>query len=145
MHVRITSDANAESGVASIVYEISGPTRHYFAAKSYGLGLLGLVIVLMCRDPELNFRRRLRFDRKKETVLMDIMLDLTEMRNADHERRKQIVLERIAAEVPEVLKKYSISEFDEPAFVADLKSWLSEVATTGQGAQSGKSGVKATD
>lgn len=142
MRVRITSDANAESGIGPVVYETSGPTRRYFAAKSYGLGLLGVVIVLMCRDPELNFRRRLRFDRKKQTVLMDIMLDLTEMRNAAHERRKQIVLERIAVEAPEVLKKYSIREFDESAFVTDLRSWLSEIAATGQGAQSG---AKATD
>ena len=134
MRVRITSDANAESGIGPIVDEISGPTRRYFAPKDYGVGLLGLGIVLMCRDPKLNFRRRLRFDRKERVVFFDIMLDLKELRNADHKRRKQIVLERIAVEAPEVLKKYSIPEFDESAFVTDLKSWLRNPVAGGSAA-----------
>lgn len=124
MHLRITSDANSESGVGQVVDEMSGPTRRHFASENYGGGLLGFVIVLMCRNPELNFRRRLRFARKEKTVYMDVMLDLERMRSAEHERRKRIVVERLAQEIPEVLSKYSIRDFDEARFVEDLKGWL---------------------
>ena len=129
MHLRITSDANSESGVGEVVGEMSGPTRRHFASKNYGGGLLGFVIVLMCRNPELNFQRRLRFARKEKTVYMDFMLDLERMRSAEHERRKRIVVERLAQEIPEVLSKYSIRDFDEARFVEDLKGWLIEISS----------------
>ena len=130
MHLRITSDANAESGVGEVVFEISGPTRKHFVSKDYGVGLLGVAVVLMCRNPELNFQRRLRFARKEKTVFMDVMLDLEQTRHADHERRKRIVVERLAEEIPAVLRKYSIQDFDEARFAEDLKSWVTEIGAT---------------
>jgi hypothetical protein len=138
MHLGITSDANSESGVGEIVDEISGPTRRNFVSKNYGVGLLGVAVVLMCRDPKLNFRRRVRFARKQKMVFMDIMLDLDQMRHAEHERRKRIVVERLAQEIPEVLSKYSIRDFDEARLEKDLKGWLTDI-----GAASGASHKKA--
>jgi hypothetical protein len=126
MHLRITSDANAASGVGRVVDEISGPTRRYFASKDYGVGLLGVAVVLMCRNPELNFQRRLSFARKEKTVFMDVMLDLEQMRQAGHECRRRIVLERLVQDIPAALRKYSICGFDEARFVGDLKGWLTE-------------------
>src|SRR5689334_2516327 len=108
LHLGITCDANAESGVGIVVNEISGPTRKHFAAKNYGIGVHGIGVVLMCRDPELNFKRRLRFSKKDKMLYMDIMLDLNQMRQAEHGVRKRIVVERLADEVPAVLHKYSI-------------------------------------
>src|SRR5262245_23678805 len=130
MHLRITSDANAESGVGRVVEEMSGPTRRHFVPKDYGVGLLGIAVVLMCRNPELNFQRRLRFARKKKTVFMDVMLDLEQMRQADHERRKRIVIERLVDEIPAVLRDYVIRDFDEVRFAQDLKSWFAETGLT---------------
>lgn len=124
MHLRITGDINAESGVAEVVYEISGPAATYFKANNYGGGLLGLVVVLMCRDPEINFKRRIRFSKKDKKLYMDIMLNLEQLKNAVHEIRKKTIAERIADEVPIVLRKYSIPDFDEARFVEDLKTWL---------------------
>ena len=54
------------------------------------------------------------------------MLDLEEMRQADQQIRKKIVAERLADEVPDVLRKYSISDFDKVRFIEDFKSWLLE-------------------
>ena len=52
------------------------------------------------------------------------MLNFDQMRQAEHEFRKRIVAERLAQEVPGILRKYSIPDFDEARFVEDLKSWL---------------------
>jgi hypothetical protein len=126
MHLRITCDANEESGVGQVVFKISGPTRRQFASKNYGIGLAGVGVVLMCRDPELNFKRRIRLARKEKKLFMDIMLDLAQMREADQEKRTRIIRERLAEEVPTVVGKYSIADFDKERFLADLKSWLAE-------------------
>ena len=126
MHFRITSDANTESGLGEIVDELSGPARQFFAEKDYGAGLLGIVVVLMCRDPELNFERRLRFARKETKLFMDVMLDLDQMRHASPARRKAIVADRLVREIPEVVSKYPIGVFDETHFVGDLKKWMVE-------------------
>jgi hypothetical protein len=112
--------------VGELVGEISGPTRRHFVSKDYGVGLRGVGVVLMCRDPQLNFRRRLRFARKERIVYTDIMLKLEQMRHADYERRKRIVIERLLEEIPPVLRKYAILDFDEDRFAEDLKSWLTE-------------------
>jgi hypothetical protein len=126
MHLRITSDANVESGVGQVVDEISGPTRRHFVPKSYGGGLAGVGVVLMCRDPKLNFKRRIRLARKERTLYMDVMLDLTEMRAADHGKRNLIIRERLIGEIPAIVRKYSVEDFDAPRFEQDLKAWLTE-------------------
>ena len=55
------------------------------------------------------------------------MLDLDEMRQADQQVRKKYVAERLADEVPDVLRKYSISDFDKVRFIEDFKSWFLEI------------------
>lgn len=126
MHIRITSDANDESGVGEVVDELSGPTRRHFSPKDYGSGLIGVVVVLMCRDPSLNFKRRVRFARKEKKLYMDVMLDLAYLVNVDHENRKKTIIERVLSEVPTTLHKYALKEFDETRFVQDLDSWFAE-------------------
>jgi hypothetical protein len=142
MYLRITGDVNQESGVAEVIYEISGPTENYFAAKDYGAGLRGVGVVLVCRDPELNFKRRVQFSKKNKTLYMDIMLNLEEMSQSKHERRKQIILERLAEEIPAVLSKYSIRDFDKAQFVKDLKSWIEEASLSKITFRSGRKGLR---
>ncbi|SRR6266545_4256252 len=127
MHVFITSDANQESGVGEFVDKVSGRTDAHFHEKDYGVGLHGLVVVLMCRNPDLKFKQRIRLSKKEKKLYMDIMLNLDEMKDATHETRKCIITERLANEVPAILRKYSIRDFDEERFVADLRSWLQEI------------------
>ena len=124
MYVRITSDANSESGVGEVVDEISGPTRQNFVARDYGVGLLGIVIVFMCRDSELNFKRRLRFVRKEKTIYMDVMLELGQMTRLGHPQRMQVIVDRLMDEVPLIVNKYNIAEFNYYSFELDLKAWL---------------------
>jgi hypothetical protein len=127
MFLRISSDANEESEVGRVLADISGATRRHFLAKDYGIGLLGVVVVLMCRNPALNFKRRVRFSKREKMIFMDVMLDLNEMRRAQHEGRKRAITERLADEVPTVIHGYSIGDFDEPRFAEDLKGWLSGI------------------
>ena len=123
MELFITSDANEGSGVGKVVGEISGPTRKHFE-RDYGPGVNGICVCLMCRDPYLKFKRRLRFSKKDKVLYMDIMLDFPQMRELSHEQRKAIILQRLGDEIPTILRKYAFKEFDEPRFVDDLKNWL---------------------
>ncbi len=127
MRLVITSDENEESGVGEVVDEISGPTRKHFMEEDYGRGLRDIGIVLMCRDPELNFKRRLRFSKKDQCLYMDIMLDLDQMTPLPHEARKRLILGRLADEIPAVLRKYDFKDFAEERFVKDLKNWLAKL------------------
>ena len=127
MRFAITGDVNQESGVAEVVFEISGPTEKHFIQKDYGAGLSGVVIVLMCRNPELNFRRRLRLAKKTQKLYLDIMLDLHEMVPLDHEARKRIVGHQISEELPPILRKYAIPDFDDARFVNDMRDWFGTI------------------
>ena len=127
MHLQITSDANEESGVGSVIDEMSGPTKKHFISKEYGKGLDGIVIVLMCRNPDLDFKQRIRFSKKEKMLYMDLMLDLAQMIQITDKERNQAVIDIIAAQAPEVIQKYSIPDFDAIRFVEDLRSWLKEV------------------
>ncbi|MFT3684298.1 MAG: hypothetical protein QM783_05120 [Phycisphaerales bacterium] len=113
--------------MAEVIYDISGPTEDHFRSKEYGVGLAGIGVVLMCRNPELNFKRRIRFSRKEKILYMDVMLDLAQMRESHHNERKQIVFARLIEEVLAVVRKYSISEFDDARFAEDLKEWFVEI------------------
>ena len=130
LHLRVTCDANEESGVGEVVNEISGPTRKHFATKYYGIGLLRIGVVLMCRNPELKLKQRLTFSKADKRLSMDVTLDLAQMRQADHEKRKRIISERLTEEIPAVVRKYSIADFDDARFADDLKSWLRENGAT---------------
>jgi hypothetical protein len=133
MHFRITSDANAESGVGDVVTEISGATRQHFASKTYGPGLSGLSVVLMCRDPELEFKPRIRFAKTERRLYMDVMLDLRQLVDLGHCGRRELVAVTLAHEVPHALQKYALPEFDSVAFVTDLQSWLASIRGEGPG------------
>ncbi|QIF04955.1 hypothetical protein [Roseimicrobium sp. ORNL1] len=110
-----------------MIEELSGPCRKHFAPKNYGEGLSEIVVVLMCQDSALNLKRRLRYSRKESKVYMDIMLDLPAMSAATPEARKQEVMQRLFDEVPEVLERYRIPDFDREVFVADLRSWIAHI------------------
>ena len=126
MDLCITCDANAESGVGEVIDEISGPTRRHFRTKDYGVGMTDMGVVLMCRNPKLNFERRIRFVRKAKTLYMDVMLDPDQMKQADHEARKKVVVQRLLEDIPVVLAKYSIDGFDDARFLSDLRGLLTD-------------------
>ncbi len=128
MHLRITADSNQESGVSEVVIELSGPTRQYFVPRDYGSGLPRLGVVLMCRDLELDFNRRVRFSKKDQTLYMDVMLQLSDMISLAHNERRRVIIERLSREIPEVLTEYKFRDFDQPRFESELRAWFSSIA-----------------
>ena len=128
MRVNFLSDAHWESRVGKVLDELSSTGyRGLFETRDYGKGLNGITVVFMCQDPSLNLKQRVNFAKKERKLYLDIMLSLDEMKQAAPDVRKRIVIERLADEVPAVLRKYSIEDFDEPRFVEDLKSWLASL------------------
>ncbi len=81
----------------------------------------------MCREPSLSFKQRIHFAKKERTLFLDIMLDLNQMQRADDNIRRKTVIERLAEEVPLILDKYTIPDFDKARFVGDMKSWLIDI------------------
>jgi hypothetical protein len=124
MHLRVTGDTDAEAGIGPVIIELSGPTRQHFVPKNYGPGLLGIGIVLMCQDPALNLKRRIRHSKNESKLYMDIMLDLPTMKVAAPEERKRLVAQRLLDEVPEVLSGYKLPDFNKDAFVSDFREWI---------------------
>lgn len=124
MYIRLTGDSNVESGVGSIVLELSEPLKEAFSQKDYGDGLLGLVIVLMCRDKELGFERRVKFARKEKKIYMDILLDIDELRPASPELRKIKIADSLLRGIPEVVRQFEIDKFNLDGLLGDLRDWL---------------------
>jgi hypothetical protein len=124
MKIGFTADSNIESGLSEVLYSFGTRLEDDFVQKSYGDSRLEIFVVLMCRDPRWNFKQRIRFDRKDNCLYMDLMLDLPTMTQADFEGRKRIVAEKIVSEVPAIIAKYKMKDFDLARFSSDLKSWF---------------------
>src|ERR1035437_8972176 len=108
MKLGILCDAHWESKLDRTLRELSSSGyRCLFGARSYGTGLAEVNIVLMCRDPKLKFKQRIRFVKRRRAIYLDIMLDLDELRQAGNNARRKIVLGQLSTEVPRVLHKYA--------------------------------------
>jgi hypothetical protein len=125
MHFRVTGDTDAKSGVADLIYAISGPTRKHFIARDYGVGLAGIGVVLMCQDPKLELRPRIRHSKKEKMLYVDVMLSLPDMLEAKSEARRSTVFRELIAQVGAILEKRKISDFAHEQFISDLHDWLS--------------------
>lgn len=124
MKFGITYDANFESGLFEALRGSRVQLEDYLLERVYDSSGLELFIVLMCRDPMWKFKQRIRFDRKANCLYMDLMLDLPTMSSADNKTRRRIVAEKIVSEVPAIIGKYKLKDFDLPRFSSDLKEWF---------------------
>ena len=124
MHFRITGDTDAAADLGPVITDWSGPARQHFLRREYGDGLHGLVVVLVCRDPALHFKQRVRFSKNDRTLYLDVMLDLPEMKQAGPLERKSVAARRLVEEVSAALQKRKINGFDQERFLEDLRYWL---------------------
>jgi len=127
MRFFITCDCDWETKVEAVLYQISAHSEHFEHATYWGR-LNGIAIVLMCRDPSLAFKKRVRYSKKESVIYMDIMLDYEKMLNSDELDRKSAVLRALSEDVPTVVSKYRIEGFDVDAFLTDFHSWVSRLA-----------------
>ena len=122
-----TSDANSESKINEILNALDDSYfNEYFADKYYDDSGIEMAVVFMCRDPRRNFKQRIRFVKKENTLYMDIMLDLNVMSCSDSETRRRIVGDKMVNEIPEIIHKYKFNDFDLPRFTKDLREWFED-------------------
>jgi hypothetical protein len=126
MRLFVTSDSSKESGVGEVVYEIGGATFEHFHNRNYGPDLNRIAVILMCRNPAMKFKRRIRFARKDKILYMDVMLSPEEMCALSRDSRKKIIAERLAEEIPAVVRKYKLPGFNLERFADDLKGFLAD-------------------
>jgi hypothetical protein len=125
MKLNVLADIDWESRVDQTLHSLSDlGYRDFFAEKDYGEGLLGVIVVFMCQDPGLHLKRRIRMVKKERRLYMDIMLDLPTMKAADPALRQRIVAERLLKEVPEVVSRYKIDDFESARFISDIEQWI---------------------
>ncbi len=78
----------------------------------------------MCQAPVLNLKRRVRLFKKDKKLYIDIMLNLEQMKSARSEVRRDIIVQNIAKDVPDIVSKYKITDFETERFNKDLVVWL---------------------
>lgn len=128
MEFGISADINWESGVREVLSLISNREfSDYYYSKNYGNDLKAFFIILMCRDPEYNFKQRIRFVKKEKALYMDIMLDFDLFVKITQEERNKIVFDKLIKEVPEIIAKYKFKDFDLSTFTEDWKDLIGKI------------------
>ena len=121
MRVNILCDADWEAKIDKVLDYFSNlGYRRFFEERSYGSVLEGVTIVLMCQDPMLNLKQRIRHSKKERKIYLDIMLDLLQMKSIDQQQRNKIIADKIINEVPPILSKHKLDDFELAKFEADL-------------------------
>jgi hypothetical protein len=124
----ITSDAWWETKIDKVVEQINkSGLKKILESKNYGDDLNEVSIILMCRDPKLNFKQRIKFHKKEKDLSFDIMLDMDQMIKIDQDKRFEIVADKLVNEVPEIIDNYKFKNFDMKMFVNDLKKWRKQI------------------
>ncbi|MNU02923.1 hypothetical protein D3C72_2467810 [compost metagenome] len=55
------------------------------------------------------------------------MLDLNQFLQIDQNEREEIVVEKLITEVPAVVNKYKLEDFDILKFESDFKKWMMKI------------------
>ena len=128
MRFFITCDSFWEAQVDKVIDRIDDTGyKRYFAERDYGTSLEGLTVVLMCQDPNLNLKQRIRLSKKEKKIYLDIMLDLPHFIAITQKEREKITVGKLIAEIPPIIAKYKLEDFDLVKFETDLKNWMSKI------------------
>lgn len=128
MRFNILSDADWDSKIDKVLDTLSDfGYRRLFEEKDYGDSLDGITVVFMCRNPEHNFKQRIKYSKKEKKVYLDIMLDLNQFRQIEQSERERIVAYKLVSEIPPIIAKYKLPDFDLPNFQEDLSRLLKEI------------------
>ena len=120
MRMVITSDSHFETGVGKLPFK----STEKILITDYGGGV-HICIVLMCREPNLKFHRRVRFYKKTGLFGIDVILDYNQMKEASHLERCRIVAEKLLDEIPAIISKRKLPGFRSEEFIADFKTCIS--------------------
>ncbi|BAP37209.1 MULTISPECIES: hypothetical protein [Acinetobacter] len=122
---QLLSDTDSESGILIAKQQItSNGFNKYITSENYGSDLNGIVIILMCRKPEIVFKKRLRLSKKEKVLYMDIMLDYDLFNNMTFEQRITQICKTLLVELSQVLKKYKFQDFKSDELIKKLENWF---------------------
>ncbi|MGE8531655.1 MAG: hypothetical protein ACN6N1_12255 [Acinetobacter guillouiae] len=122
---QLLSDTDSESGILIAKQQItSNGFNKYITSESYGSDLNGIVIILMCRKPEIVFKKRLRLSKKEKVLYMDIMLDYDLFNNMAFEQRITQICKTLLVELSQVLKKYKFQDFKSNELIKKSENWF---------------------
>ncbi|WP_316810331.1 hypothetical protein [Pedobacter heparinus] len=128
MKLNILCDADWEAKIDAVLFALNNlGYRRFFNEKNYGCSVEGIIIVLMCQEPALNLKQRIRHSKKEKSIYLDIMLDLLLFKQIDQEERNRIVAGKIIKEVPSIIEKYKLQDFDVIEFTTDLKKMFGKL------------------
>jgi len=122
----ITCDVNWETKVdktRDAIIDITG-YEAFFKKRSYGNSIFGICVVLMCRNPSLNFKQRIRYLKEKRQIYFDIMLDYDVFVHAEQNDRNTLAARKLIEEIPLIIAKYKFEDFDLKKFQTDLTKCL---------------------
>lgn len=121
----LISDTDSSSGVLEAKQKIaSNEFYKVIESDSYGHDLNGIVIVLMCREPGVFLKQRLRLSKKEKILYFDIMLDFDTSQGLSNDQLVSEICKTILMKVPPVVEKYKFKDFHLEKFMANLKCWF---------------------
>ena len=124
---QLLSDTSSNSGVLVAKQQITSNGFYQFIeSKDYGNDLSGIVVVLMCYEPEIEIKQRIRFSKKEKKIYMDIILDYHEFVSMTNEQRIYSICQKLLEKMPPIIKKYKFSDFDLDKFMNNLSYWFKE-------------------
>jgi len=124
----ITTDSWWETKIDKVAdVIIDKGAKLFFYKKNYGGSVNKIAIILMCREPQLKFKQRIRFLKQEKILYMDIMLDYYKFMDVDQKTRERQVAEKLIAEVPAIIAKYKFPDFDLPKFEKDFKKIMGQL------------------
>jgi hypothetical protein len=122
MRFNILCDADWEAKVDEVLHYLSSlGYRRFFEERNYGDSLEGIIIDLICQDPELKLKQRIRYSKKEKKLYIDLMLDLLQFKQIDQVQRNKIVTDKIINEVPSIIAKYKFANFELTKLEVDLR------------------------
>ena len=127
MKVRYTSDSAEWANVDEPTDRLDDlHLGKAFDGEDYGPDISYIFVVFMCRTPDLKFKQRIRMDRKELVLYMDIFLDYHLMVKGPTERRYDHLARKLYDELPPILAKYKLKDFDSERFVADFRKFMED-------------------
>lgn len=122
MRVRIVADTSWESKIDHALKAID--LRSLSDINGVGSGLESVVIALICQDPGLALKQRIRHAKEKATLYVDVMLDLPFFIQASHAERRAKIAQEIVAQLRLAFGKRRVANFNSAIFIEQLHEAL---------------------
>ena len=128
MDIFISCDAWWETGVDKIINLLpSRELKDFFFNKNYGKYLDGMQIILLCCNP-LHFGNELEdkniYSKNKKLLKIFFVLDFNLFMKIEQAEKNKIAFNKLVDEVPAIIKKCKVKDFNLEEFTKDWTSFL---------------------